>query len=254
MKVLMILVDGMRPDSIDDIESAGRMIRESASTMAAATVMPSVTLPCHMSLFHSVDPSRHGTTTNTYAPQVRPVVGLCEVLARYEKTCAFFYDWEELRDLTRPGSLRRSFFLSGYRMGFAEADRCVTDAAIASLADEKPDFMFLYIGNPDEVGHRYGWMSDAYKEAVRGAWKEIDRVMEALPDDYTVIILADHGGHDRSHGTALPEDMTIPVVIRGKDFEAGSKLNDVSILDVAPTVVRLLGVPADREWEGKSLL
>ena len=38
--------------------------------------MPSVTLPCHMSLFHSVDPDRHGITTNGYVPQVRPIKGM----------------------------------------------------------------------------------------------------------------------------------------------------------------------------------
>lgn len=254
MKVLMILVDGMRPDSITDIPSAQKLIRSGASTMTASTVMPSVTLPCHMSLFHSVDPSRHGTTTNTFAPQVRPVTGLCEVLSRNGKTCAFFYDWEELRDLTRPGSLEYSFYRSGRNTGFAEADRCVTDAAIAYLTEAQPDFAFLYLGNPDEEGHRFGWMSEKYMAAVQNAWTEIDRVLHVLPEEYTVLLLADHGGHDRIHGTPAPEDMTIPVMIRGKDFPACCQLNDVSILDIAPTIVRLLEVTPDREWEGKSLL
>lgn len=254
MKILMILADGMRPDSITDIPHAQDLIRSGASTMNASTVMPSVTLPCHMSLFHSVDPSRHGTTTNTYAPQVRPVTGLCEVLARNGKTCAFFYDWEELRDLTRPGSLENSFYCSGRNTGLAEADRCVTDAAIRCITEMQPDFAFLYLGNPDEEGHRFGWMSENYMAAVRNAWSEIDRVLRILPEDYTVIVLADHGGHDRIHGTSAPEDMTIPVIIRGRDFPAGSTLNEVSILDIAPTIVRLLDAAPDREWEGKSLL
>ena len=254
MKVLMILVDGMRPDSITDLPIAQEMIRTGAATMSAATVMPSVTLPCHMSLFHSVDPSRHGTTTNTFAPQVRPIAGLCEVLKKNEKTCAFFYDWEELRDITRPGSLEYTRFQSGANIGFAEADRILTNDAIAYLTTQKPDFAFLYLGNPDEKGHRFGWMSEQYINAVKNAWAEIERVLQVLPGEYTVIILADHGGHDRIHGTSAPEDMTIPVMIRGKDFPAGSELKNVSILDLAPTVVRLLDVAPDREWEGKSLL
>ena len=254
MKVLLILVDGMRPDSMTDIPPAQELIHSGASTMTASTVMPSVTLPCHMSLFHSVDPARHGTTTNTYAPQVRPIAGLCEVLSRNGRTCAFFYDWEELRDLTRPGSLEYSFFRRGRNEGFAAADRCVTDAAISYLTEKQPDFAFLYLGNPDEEGHRYGWMSENYMTSVRNAWDEIDRVLCDLPEEYTVILLADHGGHDRIHGTDSREDMTIPVIIRGKEVSAGSKLSDVSILDIAPTVAKLLEVAADREWEGKSLL
>ena len=53
--------------------------------------------------------------------------------------------------------------------------------------------------------------------------------------------------------TDLPEDMTIPLIIKGKDFKAGKKLENVSIKDIAPTVVKLLDIAPDREWEGKSL-
>ena len=77
-KVILILVDGMRPDALLNCENpyVTELLNNSAYTLKAQTVMPSVTLPCHMSLFHSVDPGRHGVTTNTFTPQVRPVNGL----------------------------------------------------------------------------------------------------------------------------------------------------------------------------------
>ena len=87
MKTLVIIVDGMRPDAIADHPIAKKIMEKSAYTLNARTVMPSVTLPCHMSLFHSVDPTRHGTTTNTYMPQVRPINGICETLFNAGKTC-----------------------------------------------------------------------------------------------------------------------------------------------------------------------
>lgn len=65
---------------------------------------------------------------------------------------------------------------------------------------------------------------------------------------------ADHGGHDRTHGTDSPENMTIPFIIKGKDFKAGEKLENVSIKDIAPTVAKLLGIAPDQAWEGKSLV
>ena len=117
MRVLLILVDGMRPDALTNVSVAQSIIKQSAYTMEAKTVSPSVTLPCHMSLFHSVDPSRHGTTTNVYAPQVRPINGLCEVLAMNNKKSAFFYNWEELRDLSSPDSLTFSYFCRGRTIG-----------------------------------------------------------------------------------------------------------------------------------------
>lgn len=60
MKVLLILSDGMRPDGLEGHPAVARLMREGSYSLRARTVMPSVTLPCHMSLFHSVDPAVTG--------------------------------------------------------------------------------------------------------------------------------------------------------------------------------------------------
>ena len=255
MKVILILSDGMRPDAIIDIPEAQKMMQNSSYALDATTVMPSVTLPCHVSLFHSVDPMRHGTTTNTYMPQVRPIPGLCEVLRAAGKKNAFFYNWEELRDLARPDSLMHSCFYSGHQEGWYEvANKKVTDAAMAYIAEEKPDFVFLYLGWSDEAGHKYGWMTEEYMRAIKESWKAIERVTNAFSEEYTVIVTADHGGHDRTHGTDMPEDMLIPVMIQGEGFGKNQTLQNVNIKDLAPTIAKLLGTEPHAEWEGKSLI
>lgn len=254
MRVLLIVVDGMRPDAIADLPPVKVFLKRSSYTMNASTVMPSVTLPCHMSLFHSVDSSRHGTTTNTYAPQVRPINGLCEVLALNNKKCAFFYSWEELRDISRPSSLCFSYLCRGKILGYDVANNILTDCAMKHINENYIDFSFLYLGYPDEAGHKYGWMSDEYMEALDNSWENIERIVQSLPDDYTVFITADHGGHDRIHGTDLPEDMRIPIIICGKDFEAEKELLNANIKDIAPTITKLLGVAADEDWEGKAFI
>ena len=253
-KVLMILVDGMRPDSIENIPEFQEMAKKASYSLDAETVFPSVTLPCHMSLFHSVDPSRHGTTTNIYAPQVRPIDGLFEVLAQSGKKSALFYGWQQLQDLARPGSLYYSKFISGKLEGWENTNRLLTDDAISVIAEKAPDFTFLYLPWVDEAGHAETWMSEEYMRAVKESWKDIKRITDTLSDEYTVIVLADHGGHDRHHGTDMPEDMTIPVIVQGKDFTAGEKLENVSIKDIAPTIVHLLGANPAPEWEGKILV
>ena len=252
-KVLLILVDGMRPDALKGIPYADRLLEDSAYTMSARTVFPSVTLPCHMSLFHSVDPQRHGVTTNTFTPQVRPINGICEQLSLAKKTSAFFYDWQELRDLTRPGSLAFSYFCHEDKPDFTET---VVDVAIRHLEQEAPDFIFLYCGLPDHVGHgsEGGWMGEEYLQAVQTVWENIQRIMAAAKEDYTVIITADHGGHDRVHGTEMPEDMTIPVICHGKAFRPGEIGRPVNIKDLAPTIVKLVGAQPAAEWEGTSLV
>lgn len=255
-KVLLILVDGMRPDSlrICGHPFVDEFLSGSACALNAVTVMPSVTLPCHMSLFHSVNPERHGVLTNLYTPQVRPIPGLCEQLSRYGKSCGFFYNWEQLRDLSRPDSLAVSVFVSGRVHNYETSNRRVTDAAIAAIREEAPDFAFLYLGLTDEVGHDKGWMGPEYLDAVRKSWDCIERSAHALPENYTVIVTADHGGHDRMHGSDCDEDMRIPILCRGRAFAPGGTLPNANIKDIAPTIAALLGVPAAQEWEGHSLL
>ncbi len=253
MRVLLILVDGMRPDAIANVPQAQKVLKESASCMRAQTVMPSWTLPCHMTMFHSVDPDRHGVVTNTYVPQVRPVRGICEVLHDAGKECAFFYNWEELRDLSRPDSLQFAYFRRGRDIGYDRANKIITDAACEYLNKVRTDFAFVYYGYTDAAGHQYGWMSPEYLDAVQNSWDCIEQLMNGLPEDYVYIITADHGGHARTHGTDLPEDMTIPLIIRGKGFVPGSEIPEANIRDIPPTVATLLGVGPDRDWEGKSL-
>ncbi|MBQ3049289.1 MAG: alkaline phosphatase family protein [Oscillospiraceae bacterium] len=254
MRTLLILVDGMRPDALTNIPTAQKIIARAKSTMSARTVMPSVTLPCHVSLFHSVDPARHGIMTNTYVPQVRPINGLCEVLSRANKSCAFFYNWHELRDLVRPGSLTYSCYMSGGRLGYDKVVPRITDHAIEFLNENPTDFTFLYYGYPDAAGHNFGWMGEKYLESVKICWDNIEKAINALPDDYTVIITADHGGHDRTHGSDMDEDMIIPLILLGSAADKLVSLENANIKDIAPTVTALLGVQPDREWEGKSLI
>ena len=255
-KVFLILIDGMRPDSLAACNHP--FYRELLATgrwsLRTRTVMPSVTLPCHMSLFHSVAPDRHGTVTNTYVPQVRPIKGLCEVLDGAGKMCAFFYDWEPLRDLTRPGSLAGADFISGRKAGYPVADKILTERIEAMLeSGNTPDFTFFYICWVDEAGHKYGWMSPEYIESVKLSLDCAAKVASRLDPEVKLILTADHGGHDRCHGTEMPEDMTIPLFIRYKGITPGEISGESSILDIAPTVTEFLGVPADPDWEGRVL-
>jgi len=253
-KVQLILVDGMRPESLSACgnEYAAWLLENSLYTLKARTVMPSVTLPCHMSLFHSVDPARHGITTNTYMPQVRPIDGLCECLKASRK-CGIFYNWEQLKDLARPGSPAASGFFSGRYYGYEEANQMVTEASIRDMAALDLDFTFTYLGWVDEAGHAEGWMGAEYLRSVDESFKCIKRMIEAAPEDCVTIVIADHGGHDRHHGTEMPEDMIIPVIIHGKGLK-GEMQGEVSIKDIAPTIAALLGCAPALEWEGKNLL
>lgn len=254
-KVILISVDGMRPDGFLACKNPyiHQMMQQSFYTLNGRTVFPSVTLPCHMSLFHSVPPQRHGITTNLYLPMARPLNGLFEQLKNAKKTCAMYYNWEPLRDVSRPESLRYAEYLHAYSA--ESTDTLLTDSALARIQASKPDFVFLYMVETDEKGgHNHGWMTEGYLQRISIAVDNIRRVIEAYGQEYDILVTADHGGHDRMHGTPEPEDMTIPMFYFGEEFPSGTCFTGGSILDIAPTITHILGVEPAEEWEGKSVI
>jgi len=70
--------------------------------------------------------------------------------------------------------------------------------------------------------------------------------------DTICLLLADHGGHDHHHNVGLSEDLTIPWIISGAGIRHGYSITcSVSIVDTAPTVAHLLGLPIPVEWSGR---
>lgn len=254
-KVILISIDSMRPDGFLACQNpfAQELMKLGSYTLKGRTVFPSVTLPCHMSMFHSVPPERHGITTNLYMPMVRPLNGLFEQIQQQGGICAMYYGWEPLRDISRPDSLKYSGYINAYT---AEGtDGLLADMALERIEKSHPDFVFLYMVETDEKGgHICGWMSPGYLGYISAALDHVKRVYEAFGNEYTIIVTADHGGHDRTHGTDAPEDMTIPLFFIGPRFEPGKELEDVNILDLAPTIADVLGIIPAPEWEGKTVL
>jgi len=251
-KVILISVDGMRPDAVEQCGNpfVNKLKRVSTYTLQAQTVFPSVTLPCHMSMFHSVKPERHGILSNNFVPQVRSVAGLFEQASRYGKTCAMLYGWEPLRDISRPSSLQHAVYLNAY--SDENTDALLTTEALRLIGQYAPDLVFLYLVETDEKGgHDNGWMSQAYLDRVANAFTQVERVYEKIQSSYSLIVTADHGGHDRMHGTDLPEDKTIPMFFTGPSFASQKEIAGLSILDLAPTAAHVLGIAPATEWEGR---
>jgi predicted AlkP superfamily pyrophosphatase or phosphodiesterase len=257
--VVLMMTDGMRPDALQQVNAPHiqGVLAEGAYTLTAQSVMPSITLPCHTSIFHSVPPSRHGITSNDWHPMARPVLGLVDMAALQGKRCAFFYNWEQLRDLNRPGTLYYSHCIATAEYvedGKAEGDRYIAEFASGKITEHNIDFAFVYFGTIDMIGHVYGWMSDEYLRQIEQVDAFIGQVLSTLPEDTTVLIQSDHGGHDRSHGTDMVEDMTIPWMIRGPGIKRNHAIQaPVSLLDTAPTLAHILGINPAPEWEGRCI-
>ena len=98
-------------------------------------------------------------------------------------------------------------------------------------------------------------MSPPYLEAIGNVDRAIGKVAAKVDDGRTaMIVTSDHGGHDRTHGTEMPEDITIPWLLCYPGVTPGEIAGAVSIIDNAPTIAALLAVEAAPDWAGRAIL
>ena len=247
-----IMIDGLRPEPLIDyrFKILAALRARSSWTLRASSVMPTKTMPCHMTIFHSVPPSRHGVITNTWVSMENPVPGLVDVAHAAGLRCGFFYNWEKLRNISQPGSLDFSYFKDNVYTD-PDGERILVEEALRYIASDDPNFVFVYFGTLDTAGENYGWLTDEYYMQLERVDSTLGKLLDGLPGDAFVLLQADHGGHDREHGTDLPEDMTIPWMVAGpgirRDYEIQSP---VTLLETAPTLARILAIEPHPEWEG----
>jgi phosphonoacetate hydrolase len=69
--VLILSIDGLRPDAIAlaPMPNLLAILQNSAYTLSAQTVYPSVTLVAHASMLSGLCPSKHGVDWNDYLPE-----------------------------------------------------------------------------------------------------------------------------------------------------------------------------------------
>ncbi len=252
--IILVMIDGVRPDALEmaSCPNLAALRAAGSATMQAQSVLPSVTLPCHMSIFHSVPPARHGITTNVFVPMARPLPGLIEQVRAAGKRAAFIHNWEPLRDVSRPEQVAYSY----YREPPLDStyDDAVGSETVRLLREESAsfDFVFVYFGSVDAAGHAFGWMSPEYLSQLQRVDGLLGRVLDVMPSEATIVAQADHGGHDRTHGTDMAEDMTIPWIAAGPAIRRNYQIAaPVSLLDTAPTLARVLGVTPHAAWEGR---
>ena len=130
----------------------------------------------------------------------------------------------------------------------------ITDALLTRLS--KFDVVLLNFANGDMVGHT-GNESAAIR-AMESLDKQLSRIVPAVLDlDGCVLIIADHGNceqmWDDEHNVPLTSHTTNPVnfiMVSNHKFVA----HDGGLSDIAPTILKLVGIEKPAEMTGKSLV
>lgn len=255
--VVIVSIDGLRPDAIDDTRMPvlTRLMRAGAWAREAKTIYPSKTLPSHTSMLTGVTPDVHGITWNDDQTGERGVVSVPTIfeLARDAGlTTAAFFSKAKLRHLQKPGTLDHAQAPTGLQV--VPATQTVEDAS-RYLRFRQPNLAFVHIAEPDAAGHSFGWMGMAYQAAVRRADSALGQLVAAAdaaygPGGYLLIVTADHGGSGRDHGSDHADDMQIPWIAYGAGIDPGVIDEPVRTMDTAATALWALGIRTLDDWSG----
>lgn len=131
----------------------------------------------------------------------------------------------------------------------------IRDAIIPELQKGETDFVCLNFANPDMVGHT-GVMSAAIKacETVDECAKAV--VTAGLENGYSTIVIADHGNCDtmvNPDGSPNTAHTTNPVPLILVDTEI-KQIKDGVLGDIAPTILKMIGIPQPELMTQKSLV
>ncbi len=267
--VILVSWDGAKADVVqrlvqqNALPTLARMVKTGAYTFEAQTILPSKTLPSHTSMLTGVSPSVHGILWNRYEPEkgVVQVPTVFEIAKNHGYRTAMVFAKSKFQHLVRPGSVDTAVYVRGDAPA-------VMATALQVMRTLRPHLIFIHLPDPDHTGHRYGWgnekkgvpPSPQFERALEHCDEALGQLVDSLKawgwwPNALVVVTADHGGHDRTHGSADPEDVHIPWIAAGGRVPAKGKIERaVRTMDTAATALEALGIPVPKNWEGRPVI
>ena len=131
----------------------------------------------------------------------------------------------------------------------------ITDAICEEIKNKSADFICLNFANADMVGHT--GVYDAVTKAVETVDACVKKVVETgIVNDYSFIIIADHGNADyeiNADGSPNTAHTTnpVPCILIDKDYKS---VGNGKLADLAPTILKIMDIPAPAEMTGDVLI
>lgn len=283
--ILLLSVDTLRADRLGcyghpaaNTPFLDSLCAESAVFEDASSQVP-LTLPSHASLLTGVIPPRHGVRLNEGHRLSGDHVTLTEILKEQGYQTAAFVGG---LPMARPGGLEQGFdvyddqLVARKQQGshvmarrherYAEEVFAAVDAWLAGFDATRPAFLFVHLYDPHAPYERAlpGATTASYQGEVAYVDKAIASFMKSLEASGwkpgLTIITSDHGeglgehGED-NHGLFVYQStLHVPLLVHWPAWIAARRISTpVSLIDVAPTVLDLLGMPQLPDTNGRSL-
>jgi hypothetical protein len=221
-KYVVFLVDGLGYELLRDHEAEAPFLHEilvdPAAQPAATVGVPSTTATSLTSLGTALTPGTHGVVGFTSR-----IPGTDDLLnALLWSKAVDPREWQPhptaLSRLTAAGVHttvvnKREFEGSGLTVAGQRGAEFVgvnkvgeRMAAVLASSARTPSLTYMYDGDLDWTGHRYGVASTSWGLQLSMIDAEAEQLREALPDDVRVVVVADHGMVDSPAGRRLDVD------------------------------------------------
>jgi predicted AlkP superfamily pyrophosphatase or phosphodiesterase len=270
--VILISVDGLGAKLLDSAKmpETKKIAAAGQSAPSVTTTRPVATIPGHVSMASAVTPEVHKSVWNENDDKLTPVdvPTIFDLVTDNGLTSVFITGKAKLKKVFEKHPPTQSVLPHSFLLGDAYGRLPkVVDQEAAKALDTKPNFLFIHYALADTVGHIFGWESWPQKRALEQIDKSIARVVTKADEvfgvgHYVLIITADHGGHEASHGRTNddgslqdPEhDLYIPWILSGAKLKPD--LKSMNIIDTSPSIAALLDlkVPTQWHWQGASVV
>jgi hypothetical protein len=258
-RVYVIVVDGCNRSRLWQARTPelDRLAREGTEYLAVDAAYPARTVVCFSSMLTGATPAEHGMRSN-FAPRLgvrRETV--FDVLERHGRR-GRLVGIAHLLDPFGEDVVRSVTSVQPTE----EIDRSLVAAAREVVERDDPDLLVLQLLAADQLGHVRGTRNPEYLEQLAETDGHVGDFLAWLGergklDGATVILMADHGqgrgigGHGHMDWGETP----VPFVVWGEGaVPAGTSDEPHSVLELAATVSRLLGVEPPAAARGRALV
>ncbi|WP_327321162.1 alkaline phosphatase family protein [Streptomyces sp. NBC_01210] len=246
--------------NLDSIQAGGLT---SQANLYAQPMADTSSGPGWSTIGHGVWPDKHMVTSNTAFGQ-KNYAQYPDYLTRLESnnpnvSTLVLGNWAPLFDENIFGAES----VVDLRVG--DGDDETADNAAGYLQHGNPDSAFVHFNELDEVGHEgHGPGTPEYEAALEHIDSLIGQMMDAVEardtygvEDWLIIATSDHGHvlQTGGHGGNSPGERDSFVIAKGGGLPANTVRHDIKHVDIAPTVLRHMGVTINSAWnlDGKPI-
>lgn len=267
--VFLIGLDAWGSYSVEqaDMPVIKELMKNGAWTLKTRSVLPSSSACNWASAIMGAGPELHGYTTwGSKTPDLPSRVlneyGMFPTIfslirEKYpEAELGAIFEWDGIGYLFEKEIVN---YISQIEEPLVYPERTAQDA-VKYIKEKKPKFTWIVFDEPDVVGHRDGHNTPQYYEKLTELDGYVGEIIEAtkeagIYDNSLFIIMADHGGIERTHGGKTMQEMEVPLIFFGKGVKQGHEITkSTMIYDIASTIAHIFDIEQPQVWIGRPVI